>query len=177
MEMRRFRAIQNPRPKAVIMTCVDLRFEEAFEGLPGELGLAKGEFVHMQIAGGPAPLAYPLDMEDRFKYLAKQVKFKCRKFHVARAIFVSHEDCAYYEECPEFLQGPEKEKRDLAKVGGHMELWLPGYKVELYHAKLVNHGREIDFEEVPICSEKVTIDLEWTKKSYQNTRKSAQAHH
>src|SRR3989344_2885872 len=109
MKPQTFKAIANPQPRAIILSCIDLRFMEAFEGLPKILGLEEGSFVSMRIGGGPTPLAYQENMPSRCKYLAKQLRFTCDSFPIGEVHLVSHEDCKYYTQFPCLYHGPEKE--------------------------------------------------------------------
>ncbi len=162
----RYRAVQNPKPTAIIMHCIDPRFSEAFENfIEGELGLKRFRDIVKKIAGGPAPLAYPTEMPNRCKWLKKHLTFLCEKFDsIEKFVAIAHKNCAYYHTVPHNCCDAEVEKRDLPLVGSFLEMTFPGKKIELYHAKLIEKDTHIIFEQVALNS-KIAVPRRLTNSS------------
>ena len=135
-------------PQAIIVYCSTPRFQRAFDQfIEKELGLAKGEFIPVVVAGGAGVLAHPERLPKEFKFMRDRFELLRRNYtSVKRVVLINHEDCAYYkmltERMPGFLRphanGPNQQSReDMELIGAifrrllaHLDL-----QVELYYAR------------------------------------------
>ena len=152
-------ALQNPQPKAICIECIDLRFAQGFEHFREEmLEVSRHEDIVMRLAGSLTPLAYPNEMPSRCKYLKKQLVFKCKKFpSIERIIVIAHKNCAYYDTVPSVQNHRCNdeygiERGDLPLIGSFLEIVFPGKSIELYHADLIDGGRLVAFNQVPLIN-------------------------
>lgn len=174
-----YRALEKPEPKTLLTECIDTRFARASRQFSeNELYINRDEDIIMRIAGGLTPLAHPIEMPSRFKYLKKQISFKCEKFpSIERIVVIGHQDCAYYTQVPDsigsccYKNGDKRRNgdmalRDLPLIGSFLKVIFPQKDIELYYAKLVNNNRSIMYEPIP-CGPKefaTSIIDEWHKK-------------
>lgn len=73
--------------EAVIVTCIDFRFQDYVNKWIGENFTAKS-FDRVAIAGG----VFDLD------YILKQIEISKRLHHIKKVILINHEDCGAYGE-------------------------------------------------------------------------------
>lgn len=158
--MKKFRAIQNPKPTAIVVHCIDPRFPEAMEKfIEEDLHLNRYVDVVMKFAGGPTPLAYPTEMPSRCKWLRKHLEFNCAKFSSIESIIaIAHKNCAYYSTVPAIgMCGDDVEKRDLPLIGNFLQMTFPKKEIQLYHAKLVEKDSHVLFEKVELPPQKKEV--------------------
>ncbi len=141
MKSLMFQAIENPKPQAILVTCVDLRFWHGFHELPHALGLKEGGFMHLQLAGGPLPLAFPAEIPEEYGCLSHQLVCLCKLFAIPRVVIVTHDDCKFRAEYSRLPQGEAKEKKDLPKAWRHAHMLLPNQQTEGYHAAFTDEGK------------------------------------
>ena len=135
--MPTFPATVNPKPKAVIICCVDPRFQLAFEMYVREvLGLKEGEAIFLTVAGGPAPLAHPDEMTNRCRYIIRQTMFLCDHFPIELVVPMGHEDCGYYNVVPQNGKvSSTRERDDLVTARKLLGLVIPeGVRIETHYA-------------------------------------------
>jgi hypothetical protein len=173
-------AIRNPKPKAIVIHCIDPRFPRAFEEfIERELGLDRYRDIVKKTEGGPTPLAYPTVMPSRCKGLRKKLEFSCDKFRsIERIIAIAHKNCAYYSTVPACILDScphdEIERRDLPLIGEFLAMTFPHKKIELYHAKLVNSDHHVVFESVSFESKEPAISNmdQWVLQANSATKKA-----
>lgn len=143
-------AVINPKPKVLVVHCIDPRFVVAFKKFISDMGIDENVDIVKKCAGGPMPLAHPQHMPSRFKWLKKQLEFTaCEKFpSIEEFVGVMHEDCGYYHVAPSCCHRTDKERKDSYLIGNSLESNFPNKKVRMYYAKFQNGGTEISFEEV-----------------------------
>ena len=148
-----FPAIVDPKPTVEAIYCVDPRFQLAFEGfLTQTLGLRRGmDVVEPTVAGGPAPLAHPMEMKSRCRYLIRQTIFMCSHFPINTVVLIGHEDCGYYGIIPQNGSVSKcREKDDLPIAASMLGLVIPErVSIEAYYAYFVDKKRtRIAFEKI-----------------------------
>lgn len=145
-------AIEEPQPIAECLFCLDPRFANAFpDFIERELGLKKGNYVPLSVAGGPAALAHPEDMRNRCRYIVRQTMFSCEHFPtIKRFILIGHEDCGYYQVIPTNGNTCNRERADLPIAANFLGLLVPEKAViEAYYAYFADKSRKrIAFEQV-----------------------------
>lgn len=146
--VKSYKAIRDPKPSVLILRCSDPRFRIAFRDFTAEeLGLAQGEFVPINVAGGPAALAHQKAKPEDFHYLMSQIKFFLEHFDTIRkVVLVGHQNCGYYKTI-DHPDKEDKEKKDLPRATDILLHHMPGIKVESYYARFSDESRaEIVFE-------------------------------
>lgn len=145
-------AVANPEVKAIVIDCIDPRFPIAFRRfVEEELGLHEGEFVRIEIAGGPAALAHPKDMFNRCRLMLRQMNFSYDHFGtIVRIILIAHQDCGYYSVVPKNGNNQDREKNDLQEAMFLVSLTSPERtRIEGYYAFFANKSQtRIAFEKV-----------------------------
>ena len=150
-------------PQAIVVYCSTPRFQMAFDQfIEKELGLAKGEFIPVVVAGGAGVLAHPERLPKEFKFMRDRFELLRRNYtSVKRVVLINHEDCAYYkmltERIPGFLRphadGPNQRSReDMELVGAIFRRLLAhlGLDVELYYAHFVDGDpTKVVFDRIP----------------------------
>ncbi len=107
--------------EALIVTCIDFRFQEIIDKWIAE-NFAPKTFDRVGIAGGVFDLDYAL----------KQVEISERLHHIKKVVLINHEDCGAYGE-----EGtPEKHADDLKNAKTVIEQKFPDLKVETYYLHL-----------------------------------------
>ncbi|MCX6723822.1 MAG: hypothetical protein NT155_01445 [Candidatus Staskawiczbacteria bacterium] len=146
--MERYRAIKNPNPKAIFIRCGDPRFRIAFRDFPKELGFEQGDFVPIDVAGGPAALAYRRTRAADFCHMRRQIEFFLGHFRsIQLVVIIGHQDCGYYKAIGN--PAPDQEKLDLPKAAKTIRGMAPEAEVQSYYAKFADESREeIVFEKV-----------------------------
>lgn len=111
-------AIKDPKPRTLIIRCSDPRFRIAFRDFTSKnLGLAQGEFVPINVGGGPAALAHKQTKSNAFQYLMDQVIFFLGHFRTMTTIvIIGHQDCGYYTTIANHPDKTDREKKDLPKA-------------------------------------------------------------
>lgn len=149
-------AIQNPEPTAIVIYCSDPRFQKAFdEFIEQELGLKKGEFIPLVIAGGAGVLARPEQLPKEFKFIKERIELFISHFSsISRIVLINHEDCAYYKTLKDRVLGfiashLTHSKDDLSIVEKILRRLLQKTNIELYYARFQNPERiKIVFEKI-----------------------------
>jgi hypothetical protein len=146
------------QPEAVVVYCSAPRFQTAFDQfIEKELGLRKGQFIPLVIAGGAGPLAHPERLPKEFKFMKDRLElFRKHYPSINRVVLINHEDCVYYrmlaEKIPGFLQGHAADL--LHRAGEDMPLIAQvfnrllshlGLQTEYYYARFADpdHTRVI----------------------------------
>lgn len=151
MNGRNYEALHRAK-KAIIIACSDPRFTTAFEEfILEELGLQKGEFVPINVAGGPAALAHTNEKFDDYMYLSGQIRFFLNHFKsIQKVIIIGHQDCGYYKTLN------SKERDDLPKAAKTISCRVvdAAIEVECYYAKFADKNCDrIVFETIPRTAE------------------------
>lgn len=113
--------MNNHTCEAVIVTCIDFRFQEMISHWIAQNFKPK-TFDRVAIAGG---------VYDLYTVL-KQVEISKRLHKVKKAIFINHEDCGAYGEAGT----PEKHAKDLRAAKTKIKEKYPDLKVETYYLHL-----------------------------------------
>ncbi len=160
---RVYEALPSAHPEAVVVYCSDPRFQTAFEPFVEEdLGLPKGQFIPLVVAGGAGVLANPERLPKEFKF----VKDRFELFHghfasLRRLVLINHEDCAYYQMLARKVPGlpgpgpdsPHRPRDDLPPIARtvHRLLGHLGWDIELYYARFAGADRShVAFDRVLI---------------------------
>lgn len=143
-----FPAVMNPRPKMIVIECVEPRCGIAFEGFREAVGFdrSRGDLLK-KLAGGPVAIAHPSHMPDRAKWLRKQLLFDCDHFpSIEMIVAIMHEDCKYYNAMPEQCHRPGKERSDLPFIGGFLRHHFPQKTILLPYARFISRGTKVAFD-------------------------------
>jgi hypothetical protein len=159
-----YEATPEAAPQAIVVYCSTPRFQMAFDQfIERELGLAKGQFIPVVVAGGAGVLAHPEKLPKEFKFMRDRFELLRRNYtSVKRVVLINHEDCAYYkmlaERIPGFLRphadGPNHRPReDMELIGAifHRLLAHLGLDVELYYARFA------DGDPTKVIFERITL--------------------
>lgn len=107
--------------EAVIVTCIDFRFQEYINNwISGNF--QPKSFDRVAIAGG----VFDLD------YVLKQIEISHRLHHIKKVILINHEDCGAYGE----TGTPEKHAEDLKNAAAKIKAQYPELEVEAYYLHL-----------------------------------------
>lgn len=107
--------------EAVIVNCIDFRFQEYINNWIGE-NFAPKTFDRVAIAGGVFDLEYVL----------KQVEISKRLHYIKKVVLINHEDCGAYGE----TGTPEKHAEDLRNAASSVKQQFPDLAVETYYLHL-----------------------------------------
>jgi len=141
----------NKKPTTLKICCSDPRFRIAFcQFVRDELMLRQGEFVPINVAGGPASLAHQKTKKADFNFVFNQIIFFLKHFgSIEKIILISHEDCGFYRTIKNHQDEEDKEKKDLPRAKNILNLLLPHIAVEAYYASFADaRQEEIIFEKV-----------------------------
>ena len=155
-----FAAVTDPRPVAIVVYCSDPRFQNAFDQfIEKTLGLRKGEFVPLVVAGGAGTLASPLQLPKEFKFMKDRLELLREHFpSIRRVILINHEDCAYYKTIRDKVAGflgrfvsSSSAHEDMPAVAAVFKSLLAhlGVSLELYYASFTDSTRSnVKFERI-----------------------------
>ncbi len=107
--------------EAVIVTCIDFRFQEYINSWISE-NFAPKSFDRVAIAGGV------FDLE----YILKQIEISKRLHHIKKVVLINHEDCGAYGE----LGTAEKHSEDLKNAAAKIKEKYADLEVETYYLHL-----------------------------------------
>jgi hypothetical protein len=160
--MNVYEAMPEARPEAIVVCCSDPRFQAAFEAFLGsELGLTKGRFIPLVIAGGAGVLARPERLPKEFKFVKDRFEL-CHQYFPSlhRVVLINHEDCVYYRWLSGKLAGllldraqglctqPCQDLELIARVFDRLLSHL-GLSLELYYARFTDDSHaKVVFERV-----------------------------
>lgn len=156
--------IRSEPPKALVIHCIDPRFQKAFdEFIHEQLGLDEGEYIPLLVPGGVASVGKGISefLPKNHKVLREQIQLALEVYQAQEphVILINHEDCRAYsnlmKKLPSFaIRGITMLTRQVddlkvasilieqitEKMGGRC-------KFELYMARIGNTG-EIVFERI-----------------------------
>ena len=94
-----YEAMPEAAPQAVVVYCSAPRFQVAFDQfIEKELGLAKGEFIPLVIAGGAGVLAHPERLPKEFSFMRERFELFRKNYpSIKRIVLINHEDCAHQQ--------------------------------------------------------------------------------
>lgn len=136
------------RAKALIITCMDFRFQDAIHDFSCDLRV-EGSYDLLTVPGVAKNLSRP-DNQNTKEYILDSIDKSFQLHEIAKVIIINHQNCGGYEQ----FDNEESEKvqhyTDLKKAGKIIQDNFPELKIELYFANLKEKGseREIEFEEV-----------------------------
>ncbi len=107
--------------EAIIITCIDFRFQEFINKWVSE-NFSPRSFDRVAIAGGVFD----------FDYVLKQVGISKRLHHINKVVLINHEDCGAYGE----TGTPEKHAEDLKNAAAKIKAQYPDLEVETYYLHL-----------------------------------------
>lgn len=95
MSFRSHGVLVKAEPKAIVVYCLDSRFQEAFNAfIHGELELDYGEFCPIAIAGGASVLARPAENSDGYRLVMSNIELLLRENpSIQRVVLINHADC------------------------------------------------------------------------------------
>jgi hypothetical protein len=142
-----FRAIVDPQPQAIVLTCSDPRFQSAFRQFIEErLGLAQGQYIPFTVAGSGGAMGRPDALPKEFKFMRDRFEMLLARYPTPRRlIVVNHEDCAYYRELSQKAAGLVKPfhvhlpREDMPRIAAVFPRLLShlGMQLEMYYARYV----------------------------------------
>ncbi|MDO8576919.1 MAG: hypothetical protein Q7R82_01110 [Candidatus Daviesbacteria bacterium] len=113
--------MNNHSCKAVIITCIDFRFQEFINNWIAS-NFPPKTFDRVAIAGGVF----------NFDYVSKQTEISKRLHHIKKVVLINHEDCEAYGEAGT----PEKHSEDLKNAAEKIKQQYPDIFVETYYLHL-----------------------------------------
>ncbi|MBU2236139.1 hypothetical protein KKA01_03725 [Patescibacteria group bacterium] len=136
------------RAKALIISCMDFRFQDAVNDFSEDLRV-EGSYDLITIPGVAKNLSRP-DSDELKSYLLNTIEKSYQLHDIAKVIIINHQDCGGYEKYDDEQSERVQHFTDLKKAGKIIEGNFPELKVKLYFANIKEKGnkREIDFEEV-----------------------------
>ncbi|PIY96947.1 MAG: hypothetical protein COY66_02125 [Candidatus Kerfeldbacteria bacterium CG_4_10_14_0_8_um_filter_42_10] len=136
------------RAKALIITCMDFRFQDAIHDFSRELRI-EGSYDLLTVPGVAKNLSRPDDQNTK-NYLLDSIEKSFRLHEIARVIIINHQNCGGYEEFDNEASEKVQHYADLKKAAKIIQDIFPDLKIKLYFANLKEKGneREIEFEEV-----------------------------
>lgn len=159
-----YEAMPEAAPQAIVVYCSTPRLQVAFDQfIERELGLAKGQFIPLVVAGGAGVLAHPERLPKEFKFIRDRFELLRRNYtSIKRIVLINHEDCAYYkmltERIPGFLQhhaggANHRPREDMEPIGAifHRLLAHLGVQIELYYARFADDDHtKVVFDRIPV---------------------------
>lgn len=157
---RSYRLINDKKVTVMVIQCLDPKFTSGIEEfIKEELGLEKGEFVQIKVAGGPASLLYSEGEEpSKYSFFKKQIMVSLTRFPlIKKIVLIAHKHCGYYTTLPKSdYYDTEREKNDLPKAAKLLGTIITQevmekkiIEISLYYAGLISGQQdEIFFEHV-----------------------------
>jgi hypothetical protein len=143
-------------PEALVIRCYAPNFQQATDQfLEKELGLPRGGYIDLSVAGGVASFSEALRLPKDFRFMRENAELAMKNFKTVRSIIlVSHEDCAKYRALSEVLRFAmehisERQRNDLVEVGQTVA-GIAGRTIEIrrFYAKFANpEWTQVVFEE------------------------------
>ena len=109
--------------EAVIVTCIDFRFQEYINNWILE-GFQPKTFDRVAFAGGVKSLDIIMD----------QIEISHRLHHIKKVVLINHEDCGAYGDPP--AGGAEKHTEDLKNAASQIKQRYSDLAVETYYLHL-----------------------------------------
>jgi len=136
------------RAKALLLTCVDFRIQEAIHAFSHELRI-EGSFDYLTVSGSALNITRP-DQEQNREFIIRQIEKSYELYDITQVIIINHQDCGAYEEFDSEQSEKVQHYADLKKAAKIIQDFFPDLKVKLYFANLTEKGakREIELEEV-----------------------------
>ena len=146
--------LQTGAPDALVLHCSDPRFQEAFHDfIHEELG------IHMSapicIPGSSAAFGAQTFLPKGWNALRRQLELLTEHSKFPRVVLINHDDCKGYGSIAQYLGGLAKvgqeQKTHLKKLATFiMSEYLPGARLELYQARIVQNGsgQAVQFDKV-----------------------------
>jgi len=161
--MNVYEVIPRVSPEAIVVYCCDPRFQTAFGPfVESELGLKKGQYVPLVVAGGAGVLANPDRLPNEFEFLKNRFELFHEHFaSIRRLVLINHEDCAYYKTLAGKIPALEEyaaepchwPREDLTRIAQTFDRLLShlGWGVELYYAGFTNGDRsQVAFDRIRV---------------------------
>jgi len=159
-----YEAMPEAKPQTIVVYCSAPRFQMAFDQfIEKELGLTKGQFIPLVVAGGAGVLAHPERLPKEFKFMRDRFELFRRNYpSIRRIVLINHEDCAYYrmltEKIPAFLRrhtGDEhhEAREDLGPIAAVFTRLLAhlGVQIELYYARFADPAHtQVTFDRMSV---------------------------
>lgn len=163
-----FPVVVNPKPKALIVHCADVRFRKAFrnfiegDGAKGCLGFKEDEYVNLVIPGGVSCFTDVITLSKQFKVAKDQIEFLLKHFPtIGTVILINHEDCAAYKFLQEkigsmflrrFVSLLDRQKVDLISTAKTvLEMDFVKANIRLFMAKFANpEHTQVVFNEITV---------------------------
>lgn len=114
--------------EAIIVTCIDFRFQEYINTWIKENFQPK-TYDRVAIAGGVFDLTAVL----------KQIEISHRLHHIKKVILINHEDCGAYGEAGT----AEKHSQDLKNAAGKIKSQLPEVEIQTFYLHLSGTFKQI----------------------------------
>lgn len=80
--------------KALVLTCIDFRFQQAIEQFLKNAGM-EGTADRVAVAGAAKSLVTPEQPRDR-EFLLQQIEIAANLHHISEVVIMQHEDCGAY---------------------------------------------------------------------------------
>lgn len=128
------------KAKALILHCIDFRFQSALQKFLLDKGLT-GAVDVVSIAGAAKNYARPTSESDR-EFLMRQIDISVKLHEIEKVLIVNHQDCGAYggsAAFPNFAHEEEAYKQDMKALKEAVLLKYPHLSVEFYIA-LLNGG-------------------------------------
>ncbi|MDP3963119.1 MAG: hypothetical protein Q8Q39_01345 [bacterium] len=146
--------LQTGAPDALVLHCSDPRFQEAFHDfIHGELGIQMP--APICIPGSSAAFGVQTVLPKGWNALRRQLELLTKDSKFSRVVLINHDDCKGYGSIAQYLGGlarvGKEQKTHLKKLATFiLSEYLPGARLELYHARIVQNGGEkaVQFEKV-----------------------------
>ncbi|MEK7497142.1 MAG: hypothetical protein AAB657_04570 [Patescibacteria group bacterium] len=163
-----FPVVLNPKPKALVVHCADVRFRKAFrnfiegDSATGCLGFKEDEYVNLVIPGGVSSFTDVITLPKQFKVAKDQIGFLLNHFPtIDTVILINHEDCAAYKFLQEkigsmflrrFVSLLDRQKVDLVSAAKTvLEMDFVKANVRLFMAKFANpEHTQVAFNEITV---------------------------
>lgn len=113
--------MNNHQAEAVIVTCIDFRFQDYINKWIAENFQSK-TFDRVALAGGVKNI----------NIIMEQVDITHRLHHIKKAVLINHEDCGAYGESGT----PEKHAEDLKNASEKIKQQNPGLEIQTYYLHL-----------------------------------------
>ncbi len=113
--------MENHKAEAIIVTCIDFRFNEYIDKWISQ-NFAPKTFDRVALAAG----------EKNLGTVMEQIEIAHRLHHINKVVLINHEDCGAYGEAGT----PEKHAEDLKNASSQIKAKYPDLEIETYYLHL-----------------------------------------
>lgn len=130
--------VNNQKPEAIVIHCVDPRFQDAFRAFVKD-NFGFQNYIPVVIGGGIHAFGAESFKADYFEIIKEKVKLFVGLMDIKHLVLINHDDCKWYQQFTEHYHDGDhvtKSKNDMVTAEDILKSELDGITISSYWAKL-----------------------------------------